>query len=45
VIIKDTNKAQISNMKVDGNDINVVPAYGENSEVTGVELQKKRGGE
>jgi hypothetical protein len=43
VIIKDTERANITNLKVDGNDINIVPAYGENSEVTGVELQKKRG--
>ena len=41
VILKDTKEAQINNLKVDGKDIKVVPAYGENSDIVGVELVKK----
>jgi len=40
VIIKDTDKAKISNVKVDGRDLQVVPAYGENGGILGVELLK-----
>jgi len=43
VILKDTKKAQISNLKVDGNILKVVPSYGVNSEIVGVELVKKVG--
>lgn len=41
VIIKDTEKVQFDNVKVDGNDLTMVPAYGENSDVKGVDLESK----
>ncbi|WP_215222710.1 glycoside hydrolase family 28 protein [Echinicola shivajiensis] len=43
VIIKDTDKTKIHNVKVDGKELKVIPSYGDNTEVLGVELLKKEG--
>jgi hypothetical protein len=41
LILKDTKKAQITYLKLDGNDLKSVPSYGVNSDIVGVELLKK----
>lgn len=43
VIIKDTKNVQIKALKVDGSELHTVPAYGENTEIMGVDLLKKSG--
>lgn len=38
VIIKDTDKAKFTKLKVDGKELKVIPSYGVNTEILGVEL-------
>ena len=41
VILKDTERVKIINLKVDGNELKLAPAYGKNIEIEGVQLSKQ----
>ncbi len=40
VILKDTENASINNLTIDGEELRMVPSYGENKDIKGVELLK-----
>jgi hypothetical protein len=41
VVLKDSEKVNIKHLIVDGNVLEIVPSYGENSDVEGVKLIKR----